>query len=76
MLFLLWADESIYGQLFEDRRKSYFGGRDEYNEMVNGAYEILVCTSRKYDGSIPRGVICNFRSKRSCDGRTSVMFTQ
>ena len=46
MLILLREDESRYGQLFEDQRKSYFKGRDEYPETINGAYELFVCTSR------------------------------
>ena len=38
MLFLLRADEYRYGQLFEDMRKAAFLGRNEYPEMINGAY--------------------------------------
>ena len=55
MLFLLRADEYRYGQLFEDTTKSYFVGRDEYPEMINGAHELLVSTSRKFGGIILRG---------------------
>ena len=38
VFFLLRADESRYGQLFEDMRKADFVGRDEHPETINGAY--------------------------------------
>ena len=38
-LFLIQADESIYGKLLEDMRKADFLGNNEYFEMINGAYE-------------------------------------
>ena len=44
MLFLLNADESIYGKLFEDLRKAAIVGRYEYTKTINGAYELLVHT--------------------------------
>ena len=76
MLFLLWADESIHGKLFEDLRKAYFVGRYEYSETVNGAYELLVRNSRQFGGSILRRGRRNFGSKRGSSGRISVIFTQ
>ena len=48
MLFLLRADESRYGQIFENMSKSAFSGRDEYHEMANGAYSLLVHTSIQF----------------------------
>ena len=57
---MLWGDESRYGELFEDLRKAYFLG-DEYTEMVNGSYELLVRTSSQFGGSILRRVRLNFR---------------
>ena len=44
--------------------------------MVNGAYELLVRTSRKFGGSIMKGGIHNFRSECGRGIRTSVMFIQ
>ena len=71
-MFLLWADEYRYGQLFGDTRKAYSKGRDEYPDTVNGAYELLVHTSRQFGGRIIRRGRRSFRR----GGRTSVMFTQ
>ena len=47
-MFLLRADESRYGQLFEDMRKAAFVGRYEYPETINGEYEYW-CT---FQGSL------------------------
>ena len=76
MLFLLPVDESRYRRLFEDMRKEDFLGRDEYPEMVNGAYELLVHTSIKFGESILKGGRRNFRKGCVYGGRTSVMITQ
>ena len=56
MLFLLRAYESRYGQLFEDLRRASFVGGYEYPQMINGEYELLVCTSSQFGGSILRVV--------------------
>ena len=53
-----------------------FLGRYEYPEMMNGAYELFVRTSRQFDGSILRGGSQNFGNRCGHGGRTSVMFTQ
>ena len=76
MFFFIWADEYRYGKIFEDTRKEYFVGRDEYTETVNGAYELLVLDSSQFGGIILRGGRRNFRSERRCGGKTSAMFTQ
>lgn len=76
MLFFLWADESRYGYIFQYLRKAYFLGRDEYSEIINGAYELLLFTSSQLVVSILSGGRQHFRNERGCGGRTSVMFTQ
>ena len=53
-------------------RKSALVGRYEYPEAINGAYELLVHTSRQFCGRIIRRGRRSFRR----GGRTSVMFTQ
>ena len=55
MFFFIWADEYRYGKIFEDTRKEYFVGRDEYTETVNRAYELLVRTSSQFGGSVIMG---------------------
>ena len=47
--------ESRCGKLFEDMRKAYFVGRYEYPEILHGACELLVHTSRCFGGNILRG---------------------
>ena len=54
MLFLLRANKYIYGQIFEDMRKSDFVGRYEYPRIIKGGYGLLVCTSSQFGGSILR----------------------
>ena len=76
MLFLLQADESRYGQLFEELSKADPVGRDEYSETVKGAYELLVRTSRHFGGIILKGGRRNYKSERRCGGITSIMFMQ
>ena len=44
--------------------------------MINGAYELLVCISRQFCGSILRKGRLNFKNESGCGGRTSVMFIQ
>ena len=44
--------------------------------MVDGAYELLVRTARKFGGIILRVERQNFRNERGRGGRTSMMFTQ
>ena len=73
---MLREDKSRYGQLFEDTNKSDFVGRDEYPETINGAYELLVRTSRQFGGIILRGGRRFFRNERGHGVRTSVVFTQ
>ena len=55
MFFLLRADKCRYGKLFEYLRGGGVVGRHEYPEAINGAYELLVRTSRQFGGSILRG---------------------
>ena len=55
MLFLLRDGESRYGKLFEYLRKAYFVERYKYTETINGAYELLVRTSRQFGGIILGG---------------------
>ena len=76
VLFLRRADESRYGQLIEDLMKADFLGRYEYPEMMNGAYELFVRTSRQFNGSNLRGGSQNFGNRCGHGGRTSVMFTK
>ena len=76
MLFLIRANESIYGHLFEDIRKTYFLRRDEYTETINGVYKLFVHNSRQFGGIILRGGRLHFRNESGCGGGTSVMFTQ
>ena len=57
-------------------RKSYFLGRYEYPETINGAYELLVRTSGQFGGRILRRLRRNFINEHGCGGRISVMFTQ
>ena len=64
------------GQPFEDMSKAGFVGRYECPETINGAYELLVRTSRQFGGSILRGGIRVFRNERGHGVRTSVVFTQ
>ena len=52
ILFFIRADESIYENLLEDIRKADIVGRDEYPEMIKGAYELLVRTLRQFDATI------------------------
>ena len=54
-MFLLQAGEYRYVQIFEDLRKVAFVGRYEYPEEINGAYELLVRSSRQFGGIILRG---------------------
>ena len=61
-MFLLQADKSRYGQLFEDMRKLAFVGRYEYPEAINGSYELLVHTSRQFGGRIIRRGRRSFRN--------------
>ena len=51
-------------------------GEYEYPETTNGAYKLLVHTSRKFGESILRGGRRNLRNERGHGVRTSVMFTQ
>ena len=76
VLFFLREDESRYGQLFEDLIKADFVGRDEYPKTINGAYEVLLRTSRQFGGIILRGRRSNFTNERRHGGRKSGMFTQ
>ena len=76
MLFLLWDNESRYGQLFEDLRKEAFVGRYRYPETSNRAYELLMSNSSQFDGNIPREGRKMFRSERIRGGRTRIMFIQ
>ena len=76
MLFLIWADEYRYGKIFEDTRKAYFLGRDEYTETVNGAYELLVRTSRQFGGRIIRGGRKTTRSEHRRGGKIRIICTQ
>ena len=62
MFFFLQADESRYIQLIEDLSKVDFLGRYEYPEIINGAYKLLVLTSRQFGGRILRGRRLNFRN--------------
>ena len=64
------------GQPFEDMSKAGFVGRYECPETINGAYELLVRTSRQFGGSILRGGRRNFRNERGCGDRSGVIFTQ
>ena len=61
VLFLLRANKYIYGQLFEDMRKSEFVGRYECPRIIKGGYKLSVCTSSQFGGSILRRVRLNFR---------------
>ena len=76
MLFLLRTDKSRCGKLFGDMRKLDFVGIYEYPETINGAYELLVRTSRQFGGSILRGGRRYFRNEHGHGDRTSVMFMQ
>ena len=51
-------------------------GRDEYPKTINGAYEVLLRTSRQFGGIILRGGRRSFINECGRGGRTSVMFTQ
>ena len=55
-------------------RKAVFVVRDEYPEKINGAYELLVRTSRQFGGSLLKGGRRNFRNECVHGGITSVMF--
>ena len=56
--------------------KADFVGGDEYPETINGAYELLLHTSRQFYGIMLRGGRRNFINEGVCGGRTRVMFTQ
>ena len=47
MSFLLWSDESHYGDLVEDLKTGLFQGRDEYPLTVTEAYKLLMRTSKE-----------------------------
>ena len=76
MFFVLWADEYIYRQLFEDGRKLDFVVINEYPETVNGAYKLLVHKLKECDESILRVGRQKFRSEHGHGVRTSDMFKQ
>ena len=62
ILFLLRADKSVYGQIFEYLMKLSFSGRDEYPETINGQYKLLVRTSSQFGGIMLRGGRQSFRN--------------
>ena len=73
---MLRDDEYIYGQLFEYLIKPDCVGRYEYPETINGACELLMCTSRQFGGIILRGGSRSVRNERGCGGRTRVVPAQ
>ena len=56
--------------------KADFVGGDEYPETINGAYELLLHTSRQFYGIMLRGGRRNFINECTRGGITTVMFIQ